>query len=157
LESKETAGIKDFIAKKKPYDFQFLIGALLRAMGYYTPFISPKGRDGGVDIIAYSDPLGVKIPRLKVQVKHYPNSAISVDDVRSLKGITNAASEIGLFVTSGTFSKEAERSARDGNIHIRLIDGEELVELWKTNYHNLSDEDKNMLPLHPIYFLGSNE
>jgi predicted Mrr-cat superfamily restriction endonuclease len=38
-------------------------------MGYHTPFISPKGKDGGIDIIAYQDPLGLKTPRIKVQVK----------------------------------------------------------------------------------------
>lgn len=31
---------------------------LPRAMDYYTPFIAPKGKDGGIDIIAYLDPLG---------------------------------------------------------------------------------------------------
>ena len=42
-------------SKKNPYEFQDLVAALLRAMGYYTPFIAPKGKDGGVDIIAYRD------------------------------------------------------------------------------------------------------
>ncbi len=35
-----------------------MVAALLRAMGYYTPFISPRGKDGGVDILAYQDPIG---------------------------------------------------------------------------------------------------
>jgi len=158
LEEKARKGIIDFIKIKNPYDFQELVAALLRAMGYYTPFIAPKGRDGGVDIIAFHDPLGVTTPRLKVQIKHYPSTPIAVDDVRSLKGIVNANAEIGLFVTSGTFSKEANRFAREnGTVHIRLIDGAELVELWKTYYFKLNDEEKNMLPLHPVYFLGSNE
>ncbi len=36
-------------------------------MGYHTPFISPKGKDGGIDIIAYQDALGINKPRIKVQ------------------------------------------------------------------------------------------
>lgn len=57
-------GIKKFICELNPYEFQDLIAALLRAMDYFTPFISPKGRDGGLDIIAFQDPLGVKPPRI---------------------------------------------------------------------------------------------
>ena len=56
-------------------------------MGYHTPFISPKGKDGGLDIIAYNDPLGATVPRLKVQVKHRPGTSVPVDDIRSLTGL----------------------------------------------------------------------
>ena len=86
LQGQASKGIREYIIKKNPYEFQDLVAALLRAMGYYTPFIAPKGKDGGVDIIAYRDPLGTTAPQLKVQVKHYPTSAISVDVVRSLLG-----------------------------------------------------------------------
>lgn len=157
LEEKSIEGIKAFLESKNPYEFQFLIAALLRAMGYYTPFISPKGKDGGIDIIAYQDPLGIETPRLKVQVKHYPQNPIAADAIRSLKGLINGGEEVGLFVTSGRFSNEAERFAREANVHIKLINGEELISLWQKFYDKLSDDDKNLLPLHPIYFLGSNE
>jgi restriction system protein len=157
LEEQAISGIKEFIVKKNPYEFQDLVAALLRAMGYYTPFISPKGKDGGIDIIAFQDPLGVKTPRLKVQVKHYPQNPIAADSIRSLKGLVNSGEEVGLFVTSGRFSNEAERFAREANVHIKLIDGEELISLWQQFYNELTDEDKNYLPLHPVYFLGSNE
>jgi restriction system protein len=157
LEEQAIAGIKDFINKKNPYEFQDLVAALLRAMGNHTPFISPKGKDGGIDIIAYQDPLGVRTPRLKVQVKHYPQNPIAPDAIRSLKGLINAGEEVGLFITSGRFTNEAERFAREANVHIKLIDGEELISLWQQFYEKMNDDDKYLLPLHPIYFLGSNE
>lgn len=157
LEEQAIAGIKDFITSKNAYEFQDMVAALLRAMGYYTSFIAPKGKDGGIDIIAYQDALGINTPRLKVQVKHYPQNPVSPDAIRSLKGLVNAGEEVGLFVTSGRFSSESERFARESNVHIKLIDGEELISLWQQFYSKMNDEDKNMLPLHPIYFLGSNE
>jgi len=157
LEEQAIAGIKQYILNKGAYEFQDLVAALLRAMGYYTPFISPKGKDGGIDIIAYQDPLGTKNPRIKVQVKHYPETPISADTIRSLKGLINIGEETGLVVTSGRFSNEAERFAREANVHIKLINGEELISLWQEFYDKMNDEDKNLLPLHPIYFLGSNE
>jgi restriction system protein len=155
LEEQAIEGIKNYIKSKNPYEFQDLVAALLRAMGYYTPFISPKGKDGGIDIIAYQDPLGIKTPRLKVQVKHYPDSPIGAEVIRSLKGLINAGDEVGLFVTSGRFSNEAERFAREANVHIKLIDGEELISLWQDFYSEINDEDKLLLPLHSVYFLGS--
>ena len=151
------AGIKDFINSKNPYEFQDLVAALLRAKGYHTPFVSPKGKDGGIDIIAYQDPLGVQTPRLKIQVKHYPQNPIPADAIRSLKGLINGGEEVGMFITSGRFSNEAERFAREANVHIKLINGEELISLWQQFYEKMNDDDKYLLPLHPIYFLGSIE
>ena len=65
--------------------------------------------------------------------------------------------DIGLFVTSGGFTNEAERFARDSHVHVKLIDFENFITLWQQFYSKLNDDEKNMLPLHPIYFLGSNE
>lgn len=157
LEEQAIAGIKDYIRSKNAYEFQDIVAALLRAMNYHTPFISPKGKDGGLDIIAYSDPLGATAPRLKIQVKHRPDSSIPVDDIRSLTGLLNKDGDIGLFVTSGTFTSEAERSARESHRHIKLLDIDNFIQLWQEFYSKLTDEDKNKLPLHSIYFLGSNE
>ena len=157
VEEQAIAGIKDYIKAKNPYEFQDLVAALLRAMKHHTPFISPKGKDGGLDIIAYSDPLGATAPRLKVQVKHRPDSSVPVDDIRSLTGLLNKDGDIGLFVTSGYFTSESERSARESHRHIRLLDIDTFISLWQEFYPSLTDEDKNKLPLQPIYFLGSND
>jgi restriction system protein len=70
MEERALEGIKKFILAKNPYEFQDLAAALLRAMGYFTPFIAPRGKDGGVDIVAYRDPLGTQPPRIRVQIKH---------------------------------------------------------------------------------------
>jgi restriction system protein len=157
LEDEAREGIINFLKNKGEYEFQDMVAALLRSMRYYTPFIAPRGKDGGIDIVAYQDPLGATTPRIKVQVKHRPDSSIAVDDIRSLKGLINRDNEIGLFVTSGRFTGEAERFTRETDVHIRLLKIQDFIQLWEDNYSKLKDEEKNMLPLHPIYFLGSNE
>ncbi len=111
-------GLLEFVKGKNPYEFQDLVGALLRAMGYFTPHIAKRGKDGGIDIIAYTDPLGTQEPRIKVQVKHKPNTPIPVEDIRQLIGILSKPGDVGLFVTSGRFSPDAERSARESHKHI---------------------------------------
>ena len=125
-------------------------------MGYYTSFVAPKGRDGGVDVIAYIDALGAKVPRIKVQVKHMPDDSIPTKDIRSLLGILRDG-DIALFVTSGTYSQQARTEALTSKTYIKLIDGEEFIQMWQDNYSKMTDEDKNMLPLKHIAFVGSNE
>ncbi len=156
LESDARERIKSYIASKSPYEFQDLVAALLRAMEYYTPFVAPKGKDGGIDIIAYLDPLGAKTPRIKVQVKHKPETAIGASEVRALLGVLKTG-DIALFVTSGTYSADARNAATGSEKFLRLIDGDEFIEMWQEYYNKMSDEDKNMLPLKRISFLGSNE
>jgi restriction system protein len=156
LESDAREGIKAFIASKDPYEFQDMVAALLRAMDYHTPFIAPKGKDGGIDIIAYLDPLGAKTPRIKVQVKHKPETAIGASEVRALSGVLKAG-DIALFVTSGTYSADARNAASGNDKFIRLIDGNDFIEMWQEYYDKMSDDDKNMLPLKRISFLGNNE
>lgn len=156
LESNARDGIKQYIAGKGPYEFQETVAALLRAMGYYTPFIAPRGKDGGVDIIAYVDPLGAQTPRIKVQVKHKPDTVIGAPDVRALLGVMREG-DIALFVTSGLFSPDAKTTATTSPKFVRLIDGNELIEMWQEYYDKMSDEDKNRLPLKWIAFLGNNE
>ncbi len=157
VEERAMDELREYISKKNPYEFQDIVAALLRAMGYHTPFISSRGRDGGIDIIAYQDPLGINVPRMKVQVKHRPDTAVSVDEIRQLAGLLNDVGEIGLFVTTGKFTSESENLARNSHKHIELINFERFISLWQEFYVKLSDEDKNMLPIYQIYFLGTNE
>lgn len=111
LQEQALDGLREHIKKMNPYEFQDLIAALLRAMGHYISFIAPRGKDGGIDIIAYQDPLGAMIPRIKVQVKHKPNDTVAVGDVKSLMGSLNKEGDVGLFVTSGHFSPDAQSDA----------------------------------------------
>jgi len=150
-------GISKHITKMKWDTFQKLVEGLLTSMGYFVDFNAPKGKDGGIDIVAYQDALGIKNPRIKVQVKHYPSNPIAADSIRSLKGVLNPGEEIGLFVTSGSFSNDAKRTARESNVHIRLIDGSEFISLWQLNYDKIDDQFKKMLPLEPIYFLSTGD
>lgn len=157
LQSQALSEIKEYIQSMDPYAFQDLVAALLRAMGYYTPFVASKGKDGGCDIVAYSDPLGLKEPRIKVQVKRYSDTTmVGADAVRSLLGILSPGSgEVALFVTSGSYTNDAYSAAKGRNI--KLIDGNELITLWKEFYSRMNDDDKDRLPLRYIAFLNKQD
>ena len=144
-------GLKSFIKSKNPYEFQDLAAALLRGMGYYTPFVAPSGKDGGVDIIAYRDPLGTVSPRIKVQIKHR-DQPTSAPEIRQLMGLLQKDGDVGIFISSGGFTSDSKTTARSSHVHVELIDLSRFIELWQEFYHKLSDEDKALMPLIPIYF-----
>ena len=151
IEQQAIEGLKKQIGLKNPYEFQDLVAALLRGMGYYTPFVAPQGKDGGVDVIAYRDPLGTVSPRIKVQIKHRESTA-SVAEVRQLMGLLQKDGDVGMFVSSGGFTSDAKTTARSSHVHVELVDLDRFISLWQEFYPKLSDEDKSLLPLVPIYF-----
>lgn len=157
LEDQALAQIEEYVRGLNPYEFQDFVAALFRGMGYFTPFVSPKGKDHGIDIVAYKDPIGIDKPTIKIQCKHYPDTPIQSQEIQKLKGTLAHDEEVGIFVTSGRFSDGARNEARTSKSHIELIDFTRLIELWKQFYDELADEDKNILPLKNIYFLGTNE
>lgn len=144
-------GLKKEIRRKNPYEYQDLVAALLRGMGYHTPFTAPQGKDGGVDVIAYRDPLGTVSPRIKVQVKHRDSPA-TVQEVRQLMGLLQKDGDVGIFVSSSGFTPDAKSTARSSHVHVELIDLDRFIVLWQEFFPKLTDEDKNRLPLIPIYF-----
>ena len=155
-ENTAVAEIESFIRNCGPYKFQALVAVLLRGMGYFTPFITPKGRDGGVDILAYSDPLGTVAPRIVVQVKHRQQKA-TVQEIRELSGLLQRDGDTGLFVSSGGFTTEAEREVKGSRQHIENMDLEKFIGFWKDHYGSMKEEDKALLPLRNIMFLAPTQ
>ncbi|MBI4182694.1 MAG: restriction endonuclease [Proteobacteria bacterium] len=145
--------IEEYVESLSPYQFQELAAALLRGMGHSTPFVSPKGPDGGTDIVAYQDPLGRSTPHIRVQVKHRQNKATR-EEVAALRGVIRQDREVGLFISTAGFTSEAVREARQGTVHIELIDLDRFLDLWMAHYENLSEEDKGLLRLRRVYFLS---
>ncbi len=148
--------IKTYLENIDPYALQDLVAALLEAMGYYVTWVAPPGKDGGVDIVAWNDPLGTKAPRIKVQVKRRKDT-IKVDEVRAFLSLINGE-DVGIFVTTGGFTKDAEELARGQEQRkITLLSSEKLVDLWIEYNDKLAKDKRYLLPLKPIYFLAPND
>jgi restriction system protein len=144
--------IKDYINRMGAYPFQSFIAALLRGMGYYTPFVAPPGKDGGVDIVAYRDPIGSTPPRIKVQVKHREQK-VTVSEVRELIGLLAKDGDVGLMVSSSGLTAYAEKEIRHANRHIEAMGINEIINLWEKHYDGMKEEDRQYLPLKRISFL----
>ena len=144
---------RDFIIKTlaqelKGHPLADFVAHLLNKMGYQTR-VSPEGADGGVDIIAHRDELGFEPPIIKVQVKSGEAGTVGDPIVTALYGKVGPT-EFGLFVTLGTFSNPAKQFARE-KANLRLIDGNELVDLIQRHYEQFDSRYKGILPLKRVY------
>jgi restriction system protein len=153
-EAEARGEIEDFVTALGPYEFQDRVAALLRGMGYTTPYVAAPGPDGGTDIIAYPDPLGAKTPHVRVQVKHRPSQKATREEIAALRGIVRQDREIGLFVSTAGFTSQAVIEARNGAVHIQLMDLEGFLDGWMAVYQSLDEEDRALLRLRPVYFLS---
>ena len=157
-EAEETAWteVQQYLQRINPYDFQRLVAALLRAMGYHISWVAPPGPDKGIYIIAHTDPLGADMPRIKVQVKRRADK-IDAQGLRSFMAVLGDQ-DVGIFVSLGGFTREAEEETRtQERRRITLLDLEQLFDLWVQHYRKISEEDRQLLPLKPIYFLASSD
>ena len=155
LEEAEEAAwteIQDHLSSMNPYDFQNLVAGLLRGMGYHVQWISPPGPDKGLDIVAHTDPLGIVGPRIKVQVKRRADK-IAADGVRSHLALLGDG-DVGLFVCTGGFTRDAEEEARrQERRRVMLVDLDRLFDLWVDHYDKIPEEFRRLMPLRPVHFL----
>lgn len=149
-QAKETTS--DFIIKRlknglSAYDFEHFVAHILECLGYHAR-VTSKSADGGVDVIAHRDELGFEPPIIKVQCKQITDTT-GEPDVNQLLG-TIGDGEYALFVNLGSYSKPARATERN-KAKLRLIDGEQLVEIVLENYHKLAPRYRTLLPLRQIY------
>ncbi len=145
--------IEEYLRNMPPYEFQKLVASLLKAMGYHVTWIAPPGKDGGIDILAWNDPLGTKPPRIKVQVKREQVS-VNVSVLRSFMALLGD-SDVGIFVSTGGFTKDAQEEARtQQSRQVTLINLERLYELWIEHLNKFDEEARDLFPLKPIYFIA---
>lgn len=145
------AEIVRYLGKIDPYDFQQLIAGLLEAMGYHVAYISPPGPDRGLDILAFTDPLGTEGPRIKVQAKRRTEKT-TVEGFRSFLSLIGS-SDAGIYISAGGFTSEAEKEARFAHQRVMLIDLEKLVSLWISNIEKIDPTSRSLLPLVPVWYL----
>ena len=146
------ASTSDFIIKRlmtelTGHQFEELVAHMMECMGY-TARVTPKSGDGGVDVIAHMDPLGFQPPIVKVQCKRTTGQTPR-PDVDQLLG-TLGDGEYGLFVNLGSFARGAIELERN-RAKLRLINGEQFVDLIFEHFSQLSPRYRALIPLKQIF------
>lgn len=114
--------------------FEDLVRDVLKGLGADTAQVISRKEDKGADIVATFKVAGGLLPlNVAVQVKHYqPEPPVGKKIIEQLiHGIEAESADLGMLVTSGTISKEAEESAdayyKKKDIQLELVDGELLA------------------------------
>ena len=141
--------IKDRVNQVGWEDMERLVADLLKAMGYCAR-VTPKGPDGGRDVVASPDALGLESPRIVAEVKHR-KGAMGAPAVRSFIGGLRAGDR-GLYVSTGGFTKEARYEADRATIPIRLLDLDSFVRHYVEVYDKADEETRSILPLTRIWW-----
>ena len=141
--------IKDRIVGEVQWDeMERLVAGLLRAMGYFANLTGP-GVDGGRDVVASRDALGLDSPCVVTEVKHR-KGAMGAPAIRSfIAGLHG--NERGMYVSTGGFSKDAHVEAMHASKPVRLVDLDEFVRLYVENYASMDEETRKILPLTCIW------
>lgn len=141
--------IKDRVNQLDWEDMERLVAGLLKAMGYCAR-ITPKGPDGGRDVIASPDALGLESPRIVVEVKHR-KGAMGASAIRSFIGGLRT-NDRGLYVSTGGFTREARYEADRSNVPMRLLDLDGFVRHYVDVYDKTDEETRDILPLTRIWW-----
>lgn len=126
------AEIKLAILDRSPSFFEELVVRLLVKMGYGGSFSDAaqsvgKAGDGGIDGIIKEDRLG--LDAIYIQAKRYQGS-VGRPAVQAFVGaITGHRANKGVFLTTGTFTREAGKYVRNLDKTVVLVDGDRLAEL----------------------------
>lgn len=123
--------LHNLLLSLQPDAFERLIQRLLRESGFIQVQVTGKSGDGGIDGVGIARINGFLSFHVLFQCKRYQGS-VSASQIRDFRGAMQGRTDKGLFVTTGTFTRDAVKEAtRDGAPPIDLIDGEQLVHRLK--------------------------
>ena len=123
--------LHNILLSLEPSTFERLVQRLLRESGFIQVQVTGKSGDGGIDGVGIARINGFLSFHVLFQCKRYQGS-VTPSQIRDFRGAMQGRTDKGLFITTGTFTRDAIKEAtRDGAPPIDLIDGEQLVQRLK--------------------------
>lgn len=114
-----------------PEAFERLVQRVLRETGFVQVEVTGRTGDGGIDGKGIARIHGIMSFHIVFQCKRY-QGVVGASQIRDFRGATVGRGDKGLFITTGTFSRDAVKEAtRDGAPPIDLIDGDQLADKLK--------------------------
>ena len=141
----------DVVIEMSADAFERLAQRLMREAGFVRVEVRGKTGDGGIDGVGI---LRVNLVSFQVyfQCKKWRTS-VGAREIRDFRGALQGRADKGLFITTGTFTAQAnDEASRDGAIAIDLIDGDRLCELLKEYDLGVSTRMVEAIDIHPTWF-----
>jgi len=145
--------LKDRLHAIDPFQFEYLVGDLLKKIGFENVEVTKRSGDKGVDILADLTVGGVTDVKTVVQVKRYKDgNRIPGSVIRELRG-TAEVDQRGLVITTSDFQKQALEEAKAANkMPVSLINGKKLVELLVRYEVGVKKQAATILSIDVEYF-----
>jgi restriction system protein len=122
---------KKSIHEISPDAFERLAKRILRESGFVQVEVTGRSGDGGIDGKGIMRLSGLLSFHVIFQCKKYKGT-VTASDIRDFRGAMIGRADKGLFITTGTFTRDAIREAtRDGAPPIDLVDGDQLADKLK--------------------------
>jgi len=107
--------IRKRLLEMDPFQFEFLVGDLLKSLGYVNVQVTKRSGDKGIDVLADLTLEGITNVKTVVQVKRFKDgNNISGAIVAQLRGSAEV-DQRGLVITTSDFSKDALIEAKAQN------------------------------------------
>ncbi|MCC9075207.1 restriction endonuclease [Litorilinea aerophila] len=119
------------LSRMMPDSFERLAQRLLRECGFVEVDVTGRTGDGGIDGRGILRVQNLVSFQVLFQCKRWAGT-VGAKEIRDFRGAMVGRTDKGLFITTGSFSRDAQKEAtRDGAPPIDLIDGEQLLDLLK--------------------------
>ena len=134
-----------------------LTAAAMRGMGYATVFEAGPPDAGLPAIRAFPRPdAGFQLPGIRVVVRTPSEKPMGPDGVRSVHEWLSGTGDLGVLVSVSGFTTNAASGLVADGPHVEMVDLEGFLNIWMTHYESLTEPDRALLPLRPVYFLAGN-
>lgn len=140
------------LQRLSPKGFEHVCQRMLRESGFVQVEVTGRSGDGGIDGRGIIKIGGLLSFHIIFQCKRYAGS-VSSQQIRDFRGAMVGRADKGLFITTGTFTRDARQEAtRDGAPPVDLIDGEELVQKLKELRLGVKVEQEEVVEIDDQWF-----
>lgn len=130
-ELNDDTSLLEVLQNLSPKGFENVCRELLREHGFEKVEVTGQSHDGGIDGYGVLEINPFVSFKVLFQCKRYQGT-VSRAQVGDFRNAMIGRAEKGIILTTGSFSKDAEREAtRDGAPQVELVDGKKLVEMFE--------------------------
>jgi restriction system protein len=121
----------DIMKEMNPNSFEKLCQRFLREAGFQQVEVTGRSGDGGLDGRGLLQLNPLMSIRVLFQCKRY-KASVGSEAIRNFRGAMTCRTDKGIFITTGSFTAEAQREAvREGAPPIELVDADKLLTMFE--------------------------
>lgn len=134
-----------------------LVAAAMRGMGYATAF-EPAAAQGELpEIHVFPRPNeGLQLPSIRVLVRPAEVAPMTARELAARQALLTKSGDLGLVVSVPGFVDDAVAGLDPAGARIEMMNVEGLLDIWLTYYEALSEADRALLRLEPVWFLAAD-